>query len=395
MEHHDIAIIGGGIAGVALAYHLAVRGHADVVLLEQNTLGSGATGSSFGGLRQQFSTPLEVRLANRGLLFWKTLESTFGHACPYHEDGYLIMTGDERAARRLEEAARLQESLGSGPIALLGPEELGARFPWIDPSGLLIASWTPEDGRVTATDGLTALQAEGAKLGVAFREHHRVERITRRRHGFCLSGSDPMTATITVVAANYWSPSLLRPWGVHLDIGTMRVHSAITEPALSGYTVPLCVDLDSGLIIEREGAGLLLCMLQAEREPFRDPADMLEAYATAAGVRAPSLMTIRVAKTVTAIEETATPSGHPYAGEVVPGLWVLAGFGGHGVLHGPPLAEIVANAILGRSDSEIDLDDFYPGRRTTQGEWIQLVTRNSKPGLANIPSSAGEENDVH
>ncbi len=378
-----------------MAYHLAVRGRTDVVLLEQNTLGSGSTGSSFGGLRQQFSTSVEVRLANRGLQFWKTLETTLGQSCTYHKDGYLLMTGDETRARRLQEAARLQERLGSGPISLLDPTEIAARFPWIDASGLLVGSWTPEDGRVTATDGLVALQTEGAKLGVGFREHHRVDRITQQGEGFYLSGVDPLTATIIVVAANYGSPSLLRPWGVHLDIGTVRVHSAITEPALSGYTVPLCVDLDSGLVIEREGDGLLLCMLQAEDEPYRDPVDMLEAYAAAASVRAPSVMKIRVAKTVTAIEETATPSGHPYAGEVVPGLWVLAGFGGHGVLHGPPLAEIVANAILGRSDSEIDLADFSLGRRPTQGEWIQLVTRNANPQLASTPPLDGKENDVH
>ena len=86
-------IVGGGITGVALAHYLARLGETDILLVEGNELASGCTGGSLGGVRQQFSTPMEVELALRGKRFWQMFEETFDAPCPYHQDGYLMLTG--------------------------------------------------------------------------------------------------------------------------------------------------------------------------------------------------------------------------------------------------------------------------------------------------------------
>src|SRR6266566_9310557 len=105
-------IVGGGIAGCALAYYLAQEGETDVLLVEADELGSGSTGGSFGGVRQQFSTPLEIELSRRGLDFWRSAESVFDSPVTWHANGYLFMSGQPEIVAKLAEAAGLQRKMG-------------------------------------------------------------------------------------------------------------------------------------------------------------------------------------------------------------------------------------------------------------------------------------------
>src|SRR6266566_6317350 len=111
-EHVGTLIVGGGIAGCALAHYLAEEGETDIVLVEADELGSGSTGGSFGGVRQQFSTRLEIELSRRGLEFWKTAERVFSSPVPFFQCGYLLVSGQAEIVARLAEAARLQAGMG-------------------------------------------------------------------------------------------------------------------------------------------------------------------------------------------------------------------------------------------------------------------------------------------
>ena len=94
-------IVGGGIAGCAVAHYLTEEGETDILLVEADELGSGSTGGSFGGVRQQFSTPLEIELSRRGLEFWRTAERVFDSPVPWHENGYLFMSGNADIVAKL------------------------------------------------------------------------------------------------------------------------------------------------------------------------------------------------------------------------------------------------------------------------------------------------------
>src|SRR5689334_325238 len=111
-ERVSTLIIGGGIAGTALAHYLAEEGEKGILLVEADELGSGSTGGSFGGVRQQFSTPLEIELSRRGLDFWRSAERVFDSPVPWHENGYLFMSGKPDIVSKLAEAAELQRSMG-------------------------------------------------------------------------------------------------------------------------------------------------------------------------------------------------------------------------------------------------------------------------------------------
>src|SRR5499427_651834 len=112
VEHFETIVVGGGIVGAAVTYFLTQEGARAVLLVEQNELGSGSTGGSFGGVRQQFSTPLEIELSRRGLDFWRSAERVFDSPVPWHENGYLFMSGKPDIMAKLAEAAQLQRSMG-------------------------------------------------------------------------------------------------------------------------------------------------------------------------------------------------------------------------------------------------------------------------------------------
>jgi sarcosine oxidase subunit beta len=134
--------------------------------------------------------------------------------------------------------------------------------------------------------------------------------------------------------------------------------------------VPLTIDLDTGLLVEREGEALVISILYEENPPGYGHSQMLEQFAELARVRAPSLADLRVARNVVANVDMGG-DGHPYVGLVQDGLWMAAGFGGHGAMHGPSVAELLAKVVAGRPDPTVDLAPLDPWRKPgAASEWM-------------------------
>ena len=369
-EHFGTVVVGGGIAGCAVAYYLAELGERDILLVEADELGSGSTGGSFGGVRQQFSTPLEIELSRRGLEFWRTAEKVFDSPVAWHANGYLFLTGKPDIMSRLAEAAELQKSLGLTDVHVLDAEQVGDLTPWVGTAGMLGGTYTPNDGKVTPTEGVAALVKAARARGARFREHWPVRSFERRDGMWRVQGPDTVDAKRVIVCTGYWSTELLRPLGLELTIRPVPLYAAITAPALEGQLVPLTIDLDTGLLIERESGGLLVAVLLEENPPGYGHAQMLEDFADLARVRAPSLADLRIAKHVVANVDLGG-DGHPYVGQVEEGLWMIAGFGGHGAMHAPPVAKLLAQTMAGRPDPTLDISLLDPWRAPdTAAEWM-------------------------
>lgn len=366
-------IVGGGIAGTALAYYLARGGADGIVVLERDQLGSGSTAASFSGVRQQFSTPFEIELSKRGLRFWKTCEEQFDSPCPFDETGYLFVSSREEVMQRLETAAKLQRELGAGPVEMLDPEAVKSVVPWLAVDDLAGGSFTPEDGRVTGTDGVAALAKGARALGVDVRQYWPVEAVERRASGYAVRGpKGEIAAEQVVVAAGIWSRSLVEPLGLSLDVRPIVLNYAITSPFMQGARVPLTIDFDTGFCVEREGPGLAVSMLRSDVPPGYGPEEMIEEWSSIAATRAPGLVDLGISHLLSA-EADEVSDGHPNAGQLDEGLWALAGFAGHGVMHGPVLAELLARVMLGDPDPQLDLSACDPRRvsRTEHsGEWM-------------------------
>ena len=369
-ERVSTLIIGGGIAGCALAHYLTAEGEKDILLVEADELGSGSTGGSFGGVRQQFSTPLEIELSRRGLDFWRSAERVFDSPVPWHENGYLFLSGKPDIVSKLAEAAELQRSMGLTDIHVLDVEHIKELTPWVGTDGLLGGTYTPRDGKVTPTDGVMALARAARRAGVGIREHWDMKSLERHDGHWRVTGPDAVDADRVVMCTGYWSSELLRSFGLELTIRPVPLYAAITEPALDGQLVPLTIDLDTGLLIERESGGLLIAVLLEQNPPGYGHAQMLDEYADLARVRAPSIVDVRIAKHVVANVDLGG-DGHPYVGQVEDGLWMIAGFGGHGVMHAPPVAQALAKVIAGKPDPTLDISTLDPWRKPgAASEWM-------------------------
>lgn len=380
-DHVGTAVIGGGIAGTALAYYLAQGGLDDIVLLEADQLGSGSTAASYAGVRQQFSTPLEIELSKRGLEFWKTCAERFEAACPFHQHGYLFVTASEEVLDELRRAAGVQQELKAGPVEILDPESVREVAPWMGTDDLVGGSWTPEDGRVMGTDGVSALAGAARRLGVAIRQWTPVaalEPVAGGGYAVRLRDGNVLRARTVVVATGVAAPELLRPLGIDIDVHGFVLHSALTGPAFPGRRVPVTIDLDTGFYVEREGEGLVVSMLRSDAPAEWGQQQMLEAWHDAALTRAPGLLDLGIAHLLSGVADEVS-DGHPNAGPVDEDLWVVAGFAGHGVMHGPPVAELVAQWMLGAPDPGLDLSPLDPLRRPATGGGEAMIPHR-RPG---------------
>jgi sarcosine oxidase subunit beta len=167
--------------------------------------------------------------------------------------------------------------------------------PWLETDGLLCGCWTPEDGHVMPMDGVFAFVKSARALGVRFEEHWRVDRVERGDGCWRVIGPETIEARHVVIAAGVHTRELLRPHGVDIDIRAITYYSVLTESAFVGERVPMIIDVDSGLCVEREGDQLLLAMLSRGRV-LRDHDDLVSQFTAAAEHRAPALKDLRIVK---------------------------------------------------------------------------------------------------
>lgn len=372
MEHVEALVIGGGIIGAGVAFYLTEQGISEVLIVEADVRGSGATGGSMGNVRQQgFGTELEIECSRRGLAFWKSVEDQFGLPCPFHSDGFLLLTGNEESARILEAQAGLQRRMGMANVEILEPNEVAEVVPFIEPVGLICGSFTPDDGHVMAMDGLAAYLHAGREHGVRIREHWRVTGVERANGGWLVRGPTDVAARYVVIAAGAGTRELVAPFGIEMDIRAVPHRNLLTGPAFVGQQIPTTIDIDTGLTVEREGESLILAMTGRNPAP-RDHEHLIELFFDAASSRAPSLADLGVVKQLTHYPQVGGDD-MPYVGRVDEDLWAVA-FTGHGVMHGPPVADAIAKEIVGKPDGSLDMSMW--DIRRLPGEPTVLWRRN-------------------
>lgn len=376
-ENFHTVIIGGGIAGVSLAYYLAeLEGDGNgILVLEGDELASGATGGSLGGVRQQFSTPQAVEFGMRGLDFWRGFEERFEYPCPFHQEGYLLMTSEAETYSMLDKAAQVQREAGAVEVEMLSADGIANLLPWVGTDGLVGGCWTPHDGRVNPTDGVYGLARAARRLGVKFKLHTPVRSISAVGNSWRLETTEPIVTTRVVVAAGIKTPALLSPFGLEIPITAMKIHSGFTTPVLTGELFPMTIDMETGFCAEREQDGAVITVTSSNAPDSYGVDDMLMEFAELAEVRAPIFTEVGIHSTTTAYADATGGDGQPFIGEVEPGLWVLAGFDAHGTMMAPVVAEFTAKQMSGVADPAIDPSIYLPRREAGAGEWLRAAKR--------------------
>ncbi len=383
-ETADVAIVGAGIMGVSTAYHLARLGAGRVVVLERDSVCSGSTALASGGIRHQYANRLGVELTTHSIVTFERFEEEFGVDPNFRQHGYLILitTEDELAVARRSVA--LQRSLGVD-VELLDAGATHRLCPYLRTDDLLGATYSPRDGYADPYLCTTAIAARARDLGVAIRQQHEVRGFARSgdRVTGVVTASGIVEASVVVIATGAWSGVVGALAGVDIPVVPHRRHKFVTAPfptdAIPAAT-PFIIDPHAGFSLRREGAGVLLGIGRRE-EPsgFSTEVDRsLEPRVVERAVhRAPALAEARLMNAWAGLYEmTPDQTGIVSAVPGVEGLHVIAGFSGHGFMHGPIAGQLMAELItrsraMTMDAAPLDIGRFARGQ--TQVEPLTFV----------------------
>jgi sarcosine oxidase subunit beta len=227
----DVVIIGGGVVGCSIAYHLARRGARDVLVLERDAVGAGTTSKAAGGIRAQFPTEAEIRFSLEAIRVFERFEEEFGVDPGYRKIGYLFLIADAEDLRGYESRVALQRSLGVD-VRIIAPSEAKALVPALHVDDLIAAVWGPDDGMAGPAEVTNAFARRARELGARIVEGVDVTGIEIQggRATAVVTASGTVGTRVVVNAAGPAAARVGRLAGVDLPVHPRRRHIFFTEP---------------------------------------------------------------------------------------------------------------------------------------------------------------------
>jgi sarcosine oxidase, subunit beta len=386
-DRADIVIVGAGIMGLSIAYHLARLGVTNVTVLDKSYLCGGASGRNGGGIRAQWSSEANVRLMQESIRMCRDFASEFKINVWLRQGGYLFLARSEERRRALEESSTLQRECGLA-TRMLSAREAQKLVPELSGDGLVAASYNPDDGVVFPWPFVWGFAQAARKLGVevaTFTEvtgfdvkNKRIEavRVKPVQSGLTRadrSAPEHVIKTNRVVnACGAWSPEIARMLGVELPNKPHRHEICSTEP-LKPWLKPLVADLTSGLYFSQSTRGEIVGGIGQERVP--DGLDQnssfafLGLYARALVATCPILGKVKVLRQWSGCYDV-TPDANPIVGGVdeVDDFFQVSGFMGHGFMMAPVIGKLLAEHIA--KDTHLPMFDRWNLRRFREGKLL-------------------------
>jgi sarcosine oxidase, subunit beta len=373
----DIVIIGGGIVGSSIAYHLTATGCKGVLVIErESSQGKGSTGKSMGGVRAQFSTPVNIQMSLYSILFYSRFDAQLGFPCGYRPQGYLFCATGERHMNYLRANHEIQVRLGLKNATLVCADEIQTMFPELRSDDIVGGAFCSSDGFVDPYSAMTGFMTWASEHGAELCKNSGVIGIRRDERGIAgVETTRELVNTRTVInCAGPWAQGIAAMAGVELPVQPLRRMLVATESFDQfPHTAPMIIDMSNGFHFRPEGLGFLLAWNDPQETPgFKtqfDPA-FIEKILTRAADRVPVFENLAVnPKRAWAGLYEMTPDHHSILGQVpeVPGFFLANGFSGHGVMHAPATGKILSDlVVLGTTDlidaSLLSLSRFREGR---------------------------------
>jgi sarcosine oxidase subunit beta len=368
----DAIVIGGGIIGAATGYYLTRKG-LRVYLLEKDYLTAGSTGRCIGGIRQQFSTPLSIKVAMESVKKFNTLHEDLGVDCEFHQGGYLFLAHSEEKKQTYLQLIEIQRSMGLD-VRFVGVKEVQDIVPGINIEGLLGGAHCPSDGQANpflVVHGYAKKIMERGKV-LAPKEVVRMELDRDRITGVATADGDVFHAPVVVNAAGPFIRQLCQLVNLDVAIFPERHEALITEP-IERFFDPMIVDYrDDGCYFNQKfhNGSIIGCYTPKPNRPGLDINVSFE-FISEMGRRMarliPRLNPIKVMRQWSGSYEM-TPDGNPILDRTgIEGYWIVGGMCGHGFMLGPEIGWLAAESIT-EGRTPYDITEFSIRRDFSRGE---------------------------
>lgn len=374
-----MVIIGGGIVGASIAYHLTAAGCRNVLILErESSQGKGSTGKSMGGVRAQFSTDVNIQMSLYSIPFYRDFEEKLGHPSGYRGQGYLFLATTEAQVDYLRANQERQHSLGLREARMIGREEISRAYPQLRSDDVAGGSFCPSDGFVDPYSAMTGFTAWATEHGAEIWRSAEVTGIPKDGKGIAAvrTSKGDVETRVAVNAAGAWAAAVAKSAGVELPVTPLRRMLVPTEPwEQFPHSAPMIIDMSNGFHFRPEGRGFLFAWNDPEERPgYNTEFDsaFIEKILVRAANRVPSFAEVPInPKRAWAGLYEMTPDHHAILGPAPEpaGFFLANGFSGHGVMHAPATGKVIADLILNGSTSVVDVHKFRL-QRFAEGDLI-------------------------
>jgi sarcosine oxidase subunit beta len=364
-----VVIVGGGVMGASLAYHLACRGQRDVLLLERGRVfGQGATGKCAGGVRHQFGSEINVRLSIESIAMLERFPQELEQPIGLNQCGYLFVLTRPADVAAFEANVALQRRLGVA-TEWLSAADVALRVPLIRADDVLGGTFYGRDGLCDPSSVVGGYVAGARRAGATLLTDVDVTGAAVRgsRVAEVQTSRGTVACDVLVNAAGPQAAVVGGMLGLDLPIWPLRRQMLVTGPLPSvPADFPFVIDFAAGLYFHREGPGLLTGQSNPLEQPGFDESvdlDWEQQHLTRAVQRMPLLEQAGLAHLWAGLYEM-TPDAHPLIGPLSPltNAYILAGFSGHGFMHGPIAGKLLAELILDGHTSTLDITPLSPTR---------------------------------
>ena len=389
-ETASTVIVGGGIVGCAAAFFLAERGERDVVVLERDQLGQGTTKGGLGGIRHQFVDELDVRLSKMAVAFWRSFEDRSDARHDFQQRGYLFIAETSEGIGQLRHPLPLYERVGVN-VEMVDRITISDLVPGMRVDDLAGGRFGAEDGYGDPLQALAGFAAHAQLDGMRFREATAVREIVRDKDRVIGVRTDAgeISCERLLLATGCWTAPLAATAGVAVPIWPYARSIMEAGPFPQLARIPMVIEWESGFHFRPKGPAQRFAMPNVttdgaiEKGPAGAPSSYvpgafpslevpasLEPWVRArAAWRHPAFADLRISSSWACYYEM-TPDDHPIVGAApgVSGLYIAAGFSGHGFMHAPATAQLVVEEMLDGRAHTLDIADlslarFQSGRR--------------------------------
>ena len=394
-SHYRVVIIGGGVVGASVIYHLSKFGWKDICLLERSVLSAGSSWHAAGGIHALNADPNMSALQAYTIDLLPKVEKESGENIGLHMTGGLTMAGTPERWEWLQSAYRVYQSIGIEDCRLVTPQEASKLNPIMSTEGLLGGMWADREGYLDTTGTVKAYAAAARKQGAEYYENTKVESLSQTKEGWqIITNKGVINCEHVVNAAGLWAKQVGRMAGIELPVSPLKHHYLISDsiPEIEklDFEVPMTVDLEGFTYLRQDQKGVLLGIYEINHEHwamdgapwdygmelFQEQTDRIENEITLGFQRYPCLQEVGV-KTWVNGAFTFSPDGNPLMGPVPgkKGYWcacaVMAGFlQGGGV--GKSLAEWM---IYGEPEADVfGMDVARYGKYAENKQYIKETT---------------------